>query len=308
MSRITLSPDAPRRDDDPFDDAFLRKLEYLHIVSRKVFAGRTRAERRAKRIGSGIEFADHRDYQPGDDVRYVDWAIFGRLERLLLRLFEEEEDLSIYILLDTSASMATGADAGAPAKIDFGKRVAAALCYLGLANLDRVSILQFASALSAGGAPARGRARIFGILDTLRAIEAGETTALAESLATLAKQRRRPGLVAVISDFYDRGFAEGLNVLRYHRFEPYAIQVLARADLLPDAIGDVEIVDAETGEARPVRLTPRVLAEYRAAHAAHLAAIEAHCRRAGVPLFRTETHVPFEDLILRVFRAGGFLR
>src|SRR6201996_7547014 len=133
------TPKAEKRasDDDLFDDEFQRKLDYLALVSKRVFAGRMRAERRTKKSGSGVEFADHRDYQPGDDFRYLDWNVYQRFDRLLVRLFEEEEDLAIYFVLDTSASMAFGGGA----KLRYAKKVVAALAYVGLANLDRVSIV-----------------------------------------------------------------------------------------------------------------------------------------------------------------------
>ena len=127
-------------DDDLFDDDFQRKLDYLALVSKRVFAGRMRAERRTKKTGSGVEFADHRDYQPGDDFRYLDWNVYQRFDRLLLRLFEEEEDLAIYIIVDASASMGFG-DGGQAKKLRYAKRVAAALAYVGLANLDRITIV-----------------------------------------------------------------------------------------------------------------------------------------------------------------------
>src|SRR5512136_1349897 len=124
-------------DDDLFDDEFQRKLDYLALVSRRVFAGRLRAERRTKKSGSGVEFADHRDYQPGDDFRYLDWNVYQRFGRLLLRLYEEEEDLAIYFIVDASASMAFGDGK----KLRYAKKICAALAYVGLANLDRVSIV-----------------------------------------------------------------------------------------------------------------------------------------------------------------------
>src|SRR3954447_7063782 len=126
---------APRRADDLFDDDFQRKLETLAIVSRRVFAGRMRAERRSKKKGSGQEFADHRDYVPGDDFRFVDWNVYQRFGKLLVRLYEEEEDLGITFIMDCSASMAFGNGK----KFDQARRLAAALAYVGLANLDRVA-------------------------------------------------------------------------------------------------------------------------------------------------------------------------
>src|SRR5580704_1891538 len=125
------------KDDDLFDDDFQRKLDYLALVSKRVFAGRMRAERRTKKSGTGVEFADHRENQPGDDFRYLDWNVYQRFEKLLLRLYEEEEDLAIYLIVDASASMAYGTGE----KLRYAKRLAAALAYVGLANLDRVSIV-----------------------------------------------------------------------------------------------------------------------------------------------------------------------
>ncbi|MCL2451180.1 MAG: DUF58 domain-containing protein, partial [Polyangiaceae bacterium] len=134
FGRPKSAPAAPP--DDLFDDEFQRKLDYLALVSRRVFSGRLRAERRTKKSGSGVEFADHRDYQPGDDFRSLDWNVYQRFDRLLVRLYEEEEDLTIHFVLDTSASMAFGGGR----KLAYAKRVVAALAYVGLANLDRVNI------------------------------------------------------------------------------------------------------------------------------------------------------------------------
>src|SRR5262249_11191989 len=150
-----------------FDQAFLKKLEYLHVVARKVFAGRLRADRRSRKTGAGVEFADHRDYAPGDDLRYLDWSVYGRMDRLLLRLFQEEEDLYVYILIDASTSMKVGHGQGqgkpgaaGATKLAYAERVAAALAYVGLANLDRVSLLSFADGLRESMQPARGKGRI----------------------------------------------------------------------------------------------------------------------------------------------------
>src|SRR5262245_12652002 len=155
LFRRSVAPLAPA--DDLFDDEFQRKLDYLALVSRRVFAGRMRAERRTKKSGSGVEFADHREYQPGDDFRYLDWNIYQRFDRLLLRLFEEEEDLAIYFIVDASASMVFG-DA---TKLRYAKRIAAALAYVGLANLDRVSIVSTSDKVMDRMPQTRGKARIF---------------------------------------------------------------------------------------------------------------------------------------------------
>jgi uncharacterized protein (DUF58 family) len=288
-----------------FDEDFLKKLEYLHVVSRKIFAGRIRAERRTRKTGAGVEFADHRAYAAGDDFRYVDWNLYGRLDRLLLRLFEEEEDLSIYLLLDASRSMTIGD----PPKIDYARRIAAALCYIGLANLDRVSIVPFSDRLHDRLPPARGKGRIFKVFEFLRAVEPGGMTRLGAAMTKFVHQTKRRGLAVLVSDLYDPdGYEEGLNVLRYHRFEPFVVQVYDRKEADPPLRGDLTLIDCETGEPREVTISARLLEEYRREHERYCAEIEQFCTSRAVPFFRTHTGVPFDELVLRIFRAGGFLK
>ena len=290
--------------DDLFDEEFQRRLEYLAIVSRRIYAGRTRAERRSKKTGSGIEFADHREYVAGDDFRYLDWNVYQRHGRLLLRLFEEEEDLSVYVLLDQSTSMAFGD----PAKIDYGKKIAAALAYVALANLDRVSVLTFADVMMARLAPTRGKNRIFKAFDFLRPVVADGRTGIADAMRTFVAQNKRRGIAILISDLYDpAGFEDGINTLRYAKFEPYVIQIFDASELRPPLHGDVRLVDTETGEAREVTVTPRILDRYAAAHREYRKRIEDFCTQKHVPYFAVETSVPFDDAILRIFRRGGMV-
>jgi uncharacterized protein (DUF58 family) len=301
-----------------FDQAFLKKLEYLHVVARKVFAGRLRAERRSRKAGAGVEFADHRDYAPGDDLRYLDWSVYGRMDRLLLRLFEQEEDLSIYILIDASASMKVGANrdgAQGPgqgqtgSKLRYAAQVAAALAYVGLANLDRVSLLAFGGGLRARLPAARGKGQIFKMLDFLSGLRPEGPTELNTALSSFVHQTSRRGVAVVISDFYDpAGYEEGLNLLRYHRFEPTAIQILDPREATPQLRGDLEIVDMETGELRQVTLSPRLCAAYAREHQAYCEALDRFCTSRAITYLRAETNVPFEDMVLRLFRSGGFLR
>lgn len=299
-------PSVPSDDrEDLFDEAFLKKLEYLYLVSKKIFTGALRAERRTKRTGSGVEFADHRDYTRGDDFRYIDWNIYGRMDKLLLRLFEEEEDLSIYLLLDTSRSMLFGA----PPKLHYAMKVAAALSYVGLSNLDRVSIVPFADRLHARLQPARGKGQIFKVFDFLRKAPAGGVTRLGPAATQFVHQTRRRGMVVVISDFYDPvGYEEGINVLRYHRFEPFVIQVYDEKEANPPLRGDLTLVDCETGEPKEVTVSAKLLEEYRREHERYCQELEEFCTARAVPFFRTHTGVPFDELVLRIFRQGGFLR
>ncbi len=292
-------------DDELFDDEFQRKLDYLAIVSRRVFSGRMRAERRTKKSGSGVEFADHRDYQPGDDIRYLDWSVYQRFNRLLLRLFEEEEDLAIYFIVDASTSMGFGGGR----KLRYAKRVCAALAYVGLANLDRVSIVSTSDHILERMPQTRGKARIFKVFRFLKALDASGVTDLEDAMKGFVAQNKRRGLAVLISDLYDpRGFERGLNVLRYNKFDPFVVHVTDATDAKPKLHGDVLLYDCETGDEREVTVTAKVLDQYARAHAEYLAEVERFCATHQVPYIAADVNVPVDELILRVFRRGGFLR
>jgi len=289
-----------------FDERFLKTLEHLHMVSRKVFSGNLRAERRTRKVGSGIEFADHRTYARGDDFRYIDWNLYGRLDKLLLRLFEEEEDLAIYILIDVSDSMAIGSPLP---KLHYAMQIGAALTYVGLANLDRVAIIPFADRLTGRLPPSRGKNRIFGVFDFLRKCQIGGKTQLAECMKDFVTQNKRRGLAVVISDFYDPvGFEQGINTLRYHKFEPFILQAYDLREASPALHGDLTLVDCETGDTREVTVSKSLLDAYEREHEKYCKELEAYCTKYALPFFRTHTSIPFDELVLKIFRSGGFLR
>jgi uncharacterized protein (DUF58 family) len=291
--------------DDLFDDDFQRKLDYLALVSKRVFAGRMRAERRTKKSGSGVEFADHRDYQPGDDFRYLDWNVYQRFDRLLLRLYEEEEDLAIYFIVDASSSMGFGEGK----KLRYAKRVAAALAYVGLANLDRVSIVSTTDRVLDRMPATRGKARIFKVFRFLKELEPEGQTNLEDALKTFVAQNKRRGLVVLASDLYDpHGFERGINVLRYNKFDPFVVHVVDREDARPKLSGDVLLYDCETGDEREVTVTAKVLERFESAYTQYLQDIDRFCTSKQVPYIQADVNVPFDELILRVFRRGGFLR
>src|SRR5262249_2344470 len=182
-----------------FDDRFLNKLEHLSFISKRLLAGELMAERKSRKRGSGLEFADYRSYVSGDDFRHLDWKAYLRLNRLILKLFEEEQDLPIYFFVDSSQSM----NFGRPAKLDYARRVAAALCYIGLANLDRVNLISFADGVKDELPPQKGKGRIFKIFRFLTdAAPSGKTNSKASFSAYCTKARRR-GLAVVVSDFLD---------------------------------------------------------------------------------------------------------
>lgn len=288
-----------------FNEEFLKKLEYLHMVSRKTFVGANRAERRTRKVGSGIEFADHRKYSMGDDFRYIDWNVYGRIDKLLLRLFEEEEDLHIYILLDASKSMLIGD----PLKLHYAMKMAAALTYVGLANLDRVGIVPFSDGLHPHLPVARGKQRIFTVFEFLRQIEAGGSTKLEVATEKFIHRYKRKGLVVVISDFYDpSGFEEGINSLRYNGFEPFVLQIYDQREVNPNFHGDLTLVDCETGAAKEITVSKSLIDAYKREHDKYCQELSDYCSSKAIPYFRTHTQVAFDELVLKIFRVGGFLR
>lgn len=290
---------------DLFDEEFQRKLESLAMVSKRAVSGTVRAERRTKKTGSGVEFADHRDYVPGDDVRSLDWHAYQRFDRLLIRLSEEEEDLSVYVIVDRSESMGFRS----ARKLRYAKQVAAALAYVGLANLDRVAIVAADATSALRLEPTRNKRRIFRVFDFLRRVEPTGDTDLAAALRGFVAQHKRRGLAVLLSDLYDpAGFEQGINVLRYNRFEPFVIHVVDRADAAPDLSGDVVLYDCETGDERDVTVTAGVLERYRREYDRYLEQVERFCATHQVPYVRADVEVPFDQLMMRVLRRGGLVR
>jgi uncharacterized protein (DUF58 family) len=291
-----------------FENDFLKKLEYLHVVSKRALAGQNRADRLSPKRGRGLEFADHRPYAPGDDYRHIDWKAYQRLNRLLLRLFDEERDLSIYLLLDVSRSMAE------PAKFDMARRIAAALCYVGLAHLDRLTIVPFGSGLGHESTPGRGKGRIFRVFESLEQLEPAGPTDLRASCKAFASRPRQLGLVVIISDFLDpraradgEGPEAGLKILRTLGHDVFAVHVTSERDRDPGVFGTVRFVDVETGEMREIEVTPRLAAAYIAASDAHSEGLKHFCGRYDIGYVRAEAERPFDEIILRTFRQGRFL-
>src|SRR5688572_29041304 len=298
---------ADDRSEPLFDDNFLETLEYLHIIARKILSGQMKAERRSRQKGVSVEFADHRPYAPGDDFRFIDWNVFFRTENLFLKLFEEEEDLYIYILLDCSGS----SDFGKPYKFHYLRRLAAAIGYLGLAGLDRVFIVPFSETLARGATgvlTARGKGKVFRMLDFLEKQEARGPTNLATSLKTFAGSKRRRGLAVVLSDFYDEASIAGLNALRYQKFEVFAIHCVTPQETNPELLGDLRLHDTETGRFRDVTLTEGILKKYRETFGNYCDTLERFCRSNELGYVRCRTDVPFQEIIIQMLRREKFLQ
>ena len=296
-----------------FDSAFLAKLEQLHLLARKLFRGEHRAERRSRQVGSSLEFADYRNYAWGDDPRRIDWAVYARLDRLFVKLFEQERDLDVHFLVDCSASMLWApAPGGAEArpKLDAARKIAAALSYIALANLDRVNVGWFDANLGEDLGLTRGKGQFHKVLDFLRtAPEAGGPTALERSFRTFTQRLKRRGLVFVLSDFLDpAGTEAALSLLRYHQFEVHIVQVLHPAELDPKLAGDLRLTECETGAAYDLTASDALVRAYREQVNDFLTQLEQFCLQRGIGYALTPTGVPFEDLVLRVLRDGVMLQ
>lgn len=290
-----------------FDREFLARLEYLSLVSRRLYRGEAKGGHASPRRGTSIDFADHRTYQPGDDFRYIDWNIFGRLDRLFLKLFAEEEDLSVHILLDSSRSMAYGV----PRKIDYARRVAAALGFIGLSSLDRVGATTFAAGLGGALAPRRGRRQVFHLFDHLSRISPTGRTDISKSLEDYALRAGSPGLAVVLSDLLDESgpaaYRRGLLALRYRGFDVVLVQVLDRDEIAPAEEGMTRLSDMETGRSVNVAVDMPLLAAYRRKVAAFFGGVEEFCLKNRIEYLRTSTIVPFEDVVLKYLRQGAHL-
>jgi len=288
-----------------FDPALLQQLERLELLARKVFRGLLRGEHTSLRRGRGQEFADYRRYQPGDDFRYIDWNIFQRLDRLFLKLYTAEEDLGLYLLIDSSASMG----AGDPTKFDHARRLAASLAYIGLNNLDRVVVAAFGDGLTQRIGPLKTRQQITSVLDFLSRLATAASARFDTACKGLTTLTLRPGLVVVLSDlFTGEHLHQGLRSLRGQGHDVLVIQLLAEEEIEPPLDGALSLVDIETGGELKVTVDAELRAHYRRRLARWLEDLERSCVRLGCEYMRVSTAIPFEDVVLNYLRRGGHFR
>ena len=286
------------------DATFLKKLERLSLSTRRPFAGQMKGEKRSVKRGTSIEFADYREYTPGDDLRYVDWNTAARLGKMFLKLFVEEEDLYLALLMDTSKSM----DFGDPKKINYSVKLAAALGYIGLSNYDRVSVQTYAASLGSPMPTMRGKAGVLPLFRYLERATALGGTNFGESLRRFASTSRNKGVAIVLSDFFDPDWQSGLKALLARGFQVAVLHVLAEDEVHPTLLGDLRIIDSESNEAKEMSVNPQLLARYQNTFDAFCSEIEAFCHRYGVDYLRTSTALPFEDLVLKYMRQGGLVK
>jgi uncharacterized protein (DUF58 family) len=305
-----------------FDEAFLLKLERLAILSRRAMAGQMQGERRSPKRGQSVEFADFRPYAPGDDFRRIDWNAYARLERFFLKLFVEEQDLTVHLLVDTSLSM----DWGEPNKLRFALRAAGALGYVALAGLDRVTVTALGGNGAAGGEgrgspgyfpPHRGKGQASALFGFLAGLEARGTADFRRSLARYAARAQQPGPLIVVSDLLDSTAhpagtaglpAAGLNALAGRGFEVTLLHVLAPDELRPELAGDLKLRDLETGAEVEITADEALLRRYRDGLAAWQDDLRRFCGARGMHYVPVESTVPLEELLFAWLRQHAVLR
>src|SRR5215510_1534433 len=287
------------------DPQFLARLEQLELVSRKIFMGRMKGERRSKKKGQSVEFADYRNYVVGDDLRFLDWNLYARLDRLFLRLFMEEEDLHFYILLDNSLSM----DFGTPSKLHYAKQVAAALGFIGLVNMDRVMVEAFNDRLTQSMPAVRGRRSLWRLLDFLNKVEPAGPSDLKQALRTFSIKCSGKGIVVLLSDFMDKGgYEDALRYLVARQLDIYAIHILSQEEIEPELVGDLKLVDIEDEDVAEITVSAPLLKRYKQNLAAYRAALNEFCTRRGIAYLFTSNQVAFERLVLTYLRQRGLVR
>jgi uncharacterized protein (DUF58 family) len=287
------------------DPQFLARLEQLELVSRKIFLGRIKGERRSKRKGQSVEFADYRNYVVGDDLRFLDWNLLARLDRLFIRLFMEEEDLHVYLLIDNSLSM----DFGTPTKLHYARQVAAALGFIGLVNMDRVVLHVFNDRLTQQSPALRGRRSLWQLLSFLQSVEPAGPSDLRRALKAFSLKCTGKGIVILLSDFMDKGgYEEALRYLIARQLDIYAIQILSQEEIDPEVVGDLKLVDAEDEDVAEITVSGPLLKRYKQNLAAYQAALNEFCLRRGISFLSTSNQVPFERLVLNALRLRGLVK
>jgi uncharacterized protein (DUF58 family) len=282
------------------EPSFLSRLEALQIGTRRRLAGQFAGEHRSPQRGASPDFADYREYHPGDDFRRIDYFLYARLDLLVLKLFDAEDDLHLRLLVDTSASMASDG------KLDTARRVAAALGYVALVRRDTVSLHTFPSPHRAPRFV--GRAAVPPLFDHLSRLEASGTTSFASAASHLLSRPGPAGLTVVVSDLLTPEWEAAIACLPARGAEVVIVHVLSPSELRPDLVGDVELVDRETGERVAVSIAPETAARYRAAVDTWLNGISARCRQVGASYLRLLTTDDLEAALLGGWQRAGVLR
>src|SRR4051812_19422463 len=282
----------------------LRRLEQFQLLAQRRAKSSARGERRSRARGQSVEFADHRNYVSGDDLRYLDWNLYGRLDKLFLKLYEEERELPVTIYLDASESMTFGT----PRKFDFARQVAAAIGYVALCGFDRVSVIAFPdspaeSAYRGALRAVRGRKSSLQFFQNLSHIDAKGSAEINTALRRGALEARHAGLAVVLSDLLDpAGYEPGLTALVGRGFQVSAVQILAPEEVNPSAYGDLRLVDSETGAVQEVTFGKFRLNTYRQTVNNYIQRLREFCQARGINFFTTTSDASLDKLLLKQLR------
>ncbi|MEX1223754.1 MAG: DUF58 domain-containing protein [Pirellulales bacterium] len=283
----------------------LTQLERLELVSRKIYRGQMKGERRSPRKGQSVEFADFRNYVAGDDLRFIDWNCYARLDKLFLKLFLEEEDLHFYALIDASRSMGFGD----PTKLDYAKQLAAALGFVGLARADRVRIETLGQSSSTRSPVFRGRRSLWRMQQYLEGIEPSEQPPLAEGVRNFCLRNSGKGILVLISDMmHKEGYESALRYLVSQQMDVYVVQVLSREEIEPELQGDLRLVDCEDGDVAEITASAPLLARYHDTLNAFVGGVRDFCTRRGMSHVLAANDVPVDRMVANYLRKQGLVR
>lgn len=298
----------PKRVDDLIDSRLMSKLDQLDVVSRKIFAGKLQGERRSKKRGISVEFADYRHYTHGDDLRFVDWNIYARLDKLFLKLFLEEEDLSLILAIDNSLSM----DWGDPNKHIFCQKLAMALGYIGIANHNRVTLCSFSDGQLNRISNLRGRRRVREMGTWILDLQPHGASGFNDAMRTLALTRQGKGLMVILSDFmFKEGYDKGLRYLAGGGYDTFAMQVLSPVEVDParhGLAGDLRLVDIEDEDHAEVTISQALLRRYKENLDAYCGQLREFCIRRGMMHITIDTSIDLDVLLLDYLRKRGLLK
>jgi len=286
-----------------FDKTFLKTLKLLNIVTRKVFTGQGQGLRRTFSKGTSIEFSDYRKYVEGDDLRFIDWNLYARLDKVFIKLFHNEENLNVYIMVDSSRSMAFGT----PSKIDYAKKLAAAISYIALVKFDRVQIIDFANGIKNRLKPVEGPKKVIKAFEQISEIKPSGRTNLLRAVEELFKHRLKSGVIYIISDFmekrvdYYERFERALKLLIYHGFEVNFIQVLLDEEANPLKRGNFKFVDSESGESMEITVSQDVINKYMELLNEWMDFLTKTAKKVRANFIKTTTQIPFENILLTHF-------
>lgn len=283
----------------------LTQLERLELVSRKIYRGQMKGERRSPRKGVSVEFADFRNYVAGDDIRFIDWNTYARLDKLFLKLFLEEEDLHFYALIDASLSM----EFGDPTKLHVAKQLAASLGFIGLARADRVRIETMGQPSRAPGPVLRGRRSLWRMLDYLDGVQAGEQISLEQGVKNFCLRNAGKGIVVLLTDLMDkRGYESAFRYLLSQKLDVYVIHILCSEELEPEVQGDLRLVDCEDADVAEITASAPLLARYKKTLNAFVGGAREFCTRRGMSYVMVHNETPMDQIVSNLLRKQGLVR